>query len=94
MNDEDININSIILKWTKKLKPPQAFIKQQISYVEEVCNKIWKENEKMLVATTKVGLVRNALSLIEESANEQEFRLNLVKGLASNFDLETRGVIF
>lgn len=41
----------------------------------------------MLVATTKVGLVRNALSLIEESANEQEFKLNLVKGLASNFDV-------
>lgn len=71
MNDEDININSIILKWTKKLKPEQAFIGQQISYIEDICNKIWKHSEKHLVATTKVGLVRNALSLIEESTNEQ-----------------------
>jgi dynein heavy chain 2 len=34
MNDEDININSIILKWTKKLKPEQAFINQQVTYIE------------------------------------------------------------
>lgn len=44
MNDEDININSIILKWTKKLKSAQEFIKQQITYIEETCNKVWKEN--------------------------------------------------
>ena len=86
MNDEDININSIILKWTKKLKPDQAFIGQQVVFIEDTVNKIWKLNEKQIVATTKVGLVRNALSLIEDSTTEQEFKLNLVKGLASNFD--------
>lgn len=86
MNDEDININSIILKWTKKLKPEQAFVGQQVAFIEETVNKIWKLNEKQIVATTKVGLVRNALSLIEDSTTEQEFKLNLVKGLASNFD--------
>lgn len=64
MNDEDININSIILKWTKKLKPEHAFISQQVTYIEDTVNKIWKLNERQLVATTKVGLVRNALSLI------------------------------
>nr|VVW85223.1 unnamed protein product [Nymphaea colorata] len=69
MNDEDININSIILKWTKKLKPEQAFISQQVAYIEDTVNKIWKLSERQLVATTKVGLVRNALSLIEESTN-------------------------
>ena len=94
MNDEDININSIILKWTKKLKSEQAFIKEQVSYIEDICNNIWKYNQKQLVSTTKVGLVRNALSLIEDSVNEQEFKLNLVKGLASNFDKETRGIVF
>jgi dynein heavy chain 2 len=93
MNDEDININSIILKWTKKLKP-EHFVSQQVAYIEETVNKIWKLSEKQLVATTKVGLVRNALSLIEDSTTEQEFRLNLVKGLASNFDPESRAVIF
>lgn len=44
MNDEDININSIILKWTKKLKSEQAFIKEQVSYIEDICNNIWKYN--------------------------------------------------
>lgn len=39
-------------------------------------------------------MVRNALSLIEDSTNEQEFRLNLVKGLASNFNKESRGAVF
>jgi hypothetical protein len=34
MNDEDININSIILKWTKKLKPEQAFVGQQVAFIE------------------------------------------------------------
>lgn len=71
MNDEDININSIILKWTKKLKPEQTFISGQVSFIEDICNKIWKINDKQIVATTKVGLVRNALSLIEDSTNDQ-----------------------
>jgi hypothetical protein len=57
-----------------------------VAFIEETVNKIWKLNEKQIVATTKVGLVRNALSLIEDSTTEQEFKLNLVKGLASNFD--------
>lgn len=68
------------------MKPAQSFINSQVSYIEDVCNKIWKYYDQQLVATTKVGLVRNALSLIEDSTNEQEFKLNLVKGMASNFD--------
>lgn len=94
MNDEDININSIIKKWTKKLKAEQSFISGQITYIEDVCNKIWKENEKQIIPTTKVGLVRSALSLIADATNEQEFKLKLVKGLASNFEKDLRGFVF
>jgi hypothetical protein len=42
-------------------------VSQQVAFIEEMVNKIWKDSEKQLVATTKVGLVRNALSLIEDS---------------------------
>lgn len=44
--------------------------------------------------TTKVGLVKNALSLLEKSNSETDFKLFLVKGLASNFDLDIRSEIF
>jgi len=41
MNDEDININSIIAKWAKKLKPEQSFITAQTAFIEQTCNKVW-----------------------------------------------------
>lgn len=94
MNDEDININSIISKWAKKLPAGREFILSQVQFIEEVCNTVWKYNEEQIVATTKVGLVRSALSLLSDAANEQEFRLKLVKGLASNFEGEMRGKVF
>ena len=59
-----------------------------------MCEEVERMRTEPLVATTKVGLVRNALSLLEDSTSEQEFRLNLVKGLASNFKKEDRGRVF
>ena len=38
MNDEDININSIITKWAKGLNPEQNFISQRVNFIEETCN--------------------------------------------------------
>ena len=49
---------------------------------------------RQIVDTTKVGLVRNALSLLHTSNDEQQFKLNLVKGLASNFSDDDRSAIF
>lgn len=51
-------------------------------------------SDRQIVSTTKVGLVRNAISMLHTSNDEQEFRLNLVKGLASNFLEEDRAQIF
>jgi hypothetical protein len=34
MNDEDININSIIAKWAKRLQGEQAFIGGQTAFIE------------------------------------------------------------
>ena len=44
MNDEDININSIITKWTKGLAEDQKFITDKVNFIEEVCNSVWKYN--------------------------------------------------
>ena len=69
MNDEDININSIISKWSKGLNKEQEFITAQINFIEKICTEIWQYNEEQIVLTTKVGLVRSALSLLSDASN-------------------------
>lgn len=33
MNDEDININSIISKWTRQLPADQQFVRTQVPFI-------------------------------------------------------------
>ena len=43
-----------------------------------------------IVATTRVGLVRNVLSQLSGVCSEQELTLQLLRGLASNYDNDSR----
>jgi dynein heavy chain 2 len=38
MNDEDININSIIKKWSKNLPESKSFISSKCDIIENFCN--------------------------------------------------------
>lgn len=67
MNEQDININGIISKWAKNLPSDKTYIKDQVKNIEEICNKIYESGFNSAVDTTRVGLVRSALSLLHNS---------------------------
>lgn len=69
MNEEDININGIINRWAKNLPQQQEFVRTHVELIEDFCNKVYESGFKSVVKTTKVGLVRNALSLLHNSEN-------------------------
>lgn len=93
LNDEDINIEGIIARWAGQYG--NEFTTKNIDKVLQAVNWISQQNELAeVVATTRVGLVRGVLSQLSGVSNEQELNLQLLRGLASNYDNDTRREIY
>lgn len=72
----------------------QDFLVAHIETIEQACSSVWQLHPQLIVDTTKVGLVRSALSLLDGCNSELDFKLNLMKGLVCNFKDQTREQIY
>ena len=93
MCDEDIDVSRLVNTWLKKQN--DAIRPKISSWIEDYFTKalewiLTQHIEDLVVATTRVGIVTNVLSLLSGARSKAEFALGLVWGFTSNLPLAVR----
>ena len=93
MCDEDIDVSRLVNSWLKK---QDSKIRDKIGGwineyfgkgLELLLSRYW---ESIVIATTRVGIVSNVLSLLSGVHSKSQFALSFVWGFSSNLKLEAR----
>lgn len=93
LNNEDINIEGIISRWVSQYG--NEILAKNINNIMQAVNNLYEMNDlKEVVGTTKVGLVRSVLSQLSSVTTDAEFKAQMLKGLASNYDHEGRMALY
>lgn len=97
MNQEDLDIKSIINSWCKRFKSKNEKNMSVASNLEswfenyfiEIYNSLI-QNHQLMLSTTHYGSINNLLSLLSEVDSRTKFTDCLIKGLGANLNLESR----
>jgi dynein heavy chain 2, cytosolic len=97
MNQEDLDIKSIINSWCKRFKSKNEKNTSVASNLEswfenyffEIYNSL-TQNHELMLNTTHYGSINNLLSLLAEVDSRAKFTDSLIKGLGANLNLESR----
>ena len=92
LSDEDMQTSCLLKAWVNK--QPEAQRADLTQWLDELFDKglnwVFGRVKDLVVDTTKVGLVLNALSHLVGSTCKEQFVVSLIRGLGSNMPSETR----
>ena len=96
LNNEDININSILETWLIGLPTLTSnFLKPRIQKDIDAILKILISNESSsIIESTRVGLLNNVLSHISEVTNLEGYSVGLTRGLTASVRPEKREAVY
>lgn len=91
LSDEDADIDVIMKSWlTRQVNDKNTAL---ANWVEQFLPKLltWTdEKADFVLPTTKIGTIKNALSLVEGSVDKIETLFSLFRGLSANMSFESR----
>lgn len=95
MNNEDINIDSIISTWMSSLPTLSAnFLQTRLSQdLPEILKILVAQENNSVVESTRVGLLNNLLSHLTMASSEKEYALGLYRGLTASVKPDKREAI-
>eukprot|EP01022_Parablepharisma_sp_SALTPOND_P023029 TRINITY_DN475_c0_g1_i1.p1 TRINITY_DN475_c0_g1~~TRINITY_DN475_c0_g1_i1.p1 ORF type:complete len:3195 (-),score=434.63 TRINITY_DN475_c0_g1_i1:26360-35944(-) len=93
MCDEDIDVSRLVNTWLKR--QDDSIRSKLSSWIEDYFTKalewvLTQHFDDLVVATTRVGIVSNVLSLLSGARSKAEFALGLVWGFSSNLPIHLR----
>lgn len=89
LSNEDINTKSLVDHWIRSLPEDRRELFQQLfeEKFEKCLNLLWKNENNMVVETTRVGTIKNVLSFLKEVQNKEEFQFRVSQGVLSNISI-------
>lgn len=92
LSEEDVDVHRITKTWVNK--QPEAMQTKLTQWMEDIFfpSLEWAlhKQSKMIVETTKVGIVNNALSYLHDCQSKGQFAFGVIQGLGSNFNYKMR----
>jgi dynein heavy chain 2 len=92
LSEEDVDIGRITKTWLDK--QDEKLRNSLSSWLEDIFMKSldWtlQRQEQFVVETTKVGIVNNVLSYLNDVTSKGQFTFGCIQGLGGNFTLEVR----
>ncbi|EGR34655.1 hypothetical protein IMG5_004580 [Ichthyophthirius multifiliis] len=95
LNQEDIKVQSVVLKWLSLgNNQNQDLLKEFLDqFFYKILDFVSEFEDEQIVNTTKIGLVNNVLSLLQNVQTKNQFFVQILKGFASNFPQQIRSKI-
>jgi dynein heavy chain 2 len=92
LNNEDINIESIVTSWMTSLPTLTAnYLQDRLKNdMDSILKVLISQESHSIVESTRVGLLNNLLSHLVASTNDQEYALGLYRGLSASVKSEKR----
>jgi dynein heavy chain 2 len=89
LSNEDINTKSLVDHWIRSLPEDRRELFQRLfeEKFEKCLNLLWKNENNMVVETTRVGTIKNVLSFLKEVQNKEEFQFRVSQGVLSNISI-------
>lgn len=92
LSEEDVDITRITKTWINK--QPEALQSKLTQWISEIffpsLDWVLQKQEQMIEPTTKVGVVNNCLSYLQNSDSKGYFTQGVMLGLGSNFKYDLR----
>lgn len=91
LSEEDADVRALLTAWIRKSIPEQ--LQSLITgWFDEFFYRTlnWCNDKVPIVTTTKMGLVTTALTFLKDVKCKEQFVVELIRGMGSNFDLEVR----
>lgn len=92
LSEEDVDVGRVTKTWLKK-QPEDMQNKLEgwmVDIFTPALDWILQRQKHLVIETTKVGIVNNALSYLSGCKSKSEFTYNVIIGLGSNFKYELR----
>lgn len=90
--EEDVDVQRMTKTWTKK--QPEDMQNKLDSWMEEILmpslDWVLQRQKHLIVETTKVGIVNNALTYLSECKSKAQFTYGVLLGLGGNFKYNVR----
>lgn len=92
LNNEDINIHSIVKTWMSSLPTLTAnFLGTKLQKdLDQILSLLISQENASVVESTRVGLLNNLLSHLLNVTNEKEYAINLYRGITASLKPEKR----
>merc|ERR1719204_182233 len=90
LSEEDIDVTSLVTSWitAQDAEVQSLLTKWMDTWFYKVLE--WSEDREQVVATTKVGVVTNALSHLRNADNKKLFMIGLMRGFGANLSPNDR----
>lgn len=95
LNNEDINIESIVKTWMSTLPTLAAnYLQDRIQKdMEEMLKVVISNENTSVVESTRVGLLNNLLSHLNACTNDREYAIGMYRGLTASVKTDKRDAI-
>ena len=90
LSNEDVNTKGLVDQWIKNLPEDkqQFMITMFDKYWEKIVAILTKNENNMVVETTKVGSIKNMFSYLKHVTNEELFQFRILQGICCNIHSE------
>lgn len=90
LSNEDVNTKALVAHWILSLPEDKRPFYEKIfeDKFDKCLSLMWKNENNMVIETTRVGSINNVLSLLKGISSDIEFQFRITQGILSNMKVE------